>query len=164
MTKRFPHGGRHFQKIYGGFWRGFFEKSRFYQKKSLYLPTSKKYENICKKNLWKSSWVDFTVGKEVGFFLVIEINRPSKPTIDFLEMPTPMGESVCHLVRLDVKNSYIFLKKYFQAFFLKLYGTQVWEHMGLYTLMWHWPFLERDWLEAIQVRSYLTCAFLVSDF
>ena len=30
------------------------------------------------------------------------IHKPSKPTIDFLEMPTPMGESLCHLVRIDV--------------------------------------------------------------
>ena len=31
-------------------------------------------------------------------------HRPSKPTIYFLEMSTPMGESLCHLVRLDVKE------------------------------------------------------------
>ena len=30
--------------------------------------------------------------------------RALKPTVDFLEMPTPMGESLCHLMRLDVKN------------------------------------------------------------
>ena len=29
--------------------------------------------------------------------------RPSKPSIDFLEMPTPMEESLCLLMRLDVK-------------------------------------------------------------
>ena len=31
-------------------------------------------------------------------------HRPSKHTIDFLEMPTPMGESLCLLVRLGVKE------------------------------------------------------------
>ena len=31
-------------------------------------------------------------------------HRPLKLTINFLEMPTPMGESLCHLVRLDLEN------------------------------------------------------------
>ena len=35
-------------------------------------------------------------------------HRPSKATIDFMEMPTPMGESLCHLVRLDVKYEMAF--------------------------------------------------------
>ena len=31
-------------------------------------------------------------------------NRPSKPTTDVLEMPTPMGDFLCILLRLDVKH------------------------------------------------------------
>ena len=31
-------------------------------------------------------------------------HRPSKPTIYFLDMPTPMGDFLCLLLRLDVKR------------------------------------------------------------
>ena len=34
--------------------------------------------------------------------IIIKVHRPSKPTTDFLEMPIPMGESLCHLLRIDV--------------------------------------------------------------
>ena len=37
-------------------------------------------------------------------------------SIDFLEMPTPMGKSLCHLVRIDVKQEvgfkWVFYKWY----------------------------------------------------
>ena len=42
------------------------------------------------------------------------VHRPPKPTIDFLEMPTPMEESLWILVRLDVNHnlkSYIHMQR-----------------------------------------------------
>ena len=38
----------------------------------------------------------------------IWVHRPSKPNIDFLEMPTLMGESLCHMGRIDVKQNQVF--------------------------------------------------------
>ena len=32
------------------------------------------------------------------------IHRPLNTIIDFPEMPTPMGDSLCHLARIDVKH------------------------------------------------------------
>ena len=46
--------------------------------------------------------------KSMVVFEGLWVHRLSKPTINFLEMPTPMGESLCDLVRLDV-NSIIFI-------------------------------------------------------
>ena len=42
------------------------------------------------------------VGFEVISKIHIRFEKVSKLTIDFLEMSTPMGESLCHLARLDV--------------------------------------------------------------
>ena len=49
-------------------------------------------------------------------------HRPSKPTIDFLEMliGIPLGESLCHLVRFDVKlSSRILVFGYLDYFYSK---------------------------------------------
>ena len=47
----------------------------------------------------------FTSGPK-KFQKLLWVHRPSNPTIDFLEMPTSMGESLCNLVRLDVKYAH----------------------------------------------------------
>ena len=39
----------------------------------------------------------------VGFEGLWTHNNFSEPTIDFLEMPTTMGESLYHFMRLDVR-------------------------------------------------------------
>ena len=36
--------------------------------------------------------------------VLLWVYRSSKPNIDFLEIPTLMGESLCHLVRIDVNH------------------------------------------------------------
>ena len=88
VTKRFPHGVRHFQKIYSGFWK----------------IGSKNPNNLYHANWLKRilrSFSKFTSGLK-KFQKLLWVHRPSKPTTNFLEMPTPMRESLCHLVRIDV--------------------------------------------------------------
>ena len=50
------------------------------------------------------SSVTSSLGKS-RFQKLLWVHRLSKPTIDFLEMPSPMGESLCHLVIIDVKQA-----------------------------------------------------------
>ena len=67
----------------------------------------------------------FPGSKKFQKLLWVHINyRPSKPTINFLEMPIPMGESLCLLARLDVKFDSV-LTKYIY-YFMKCVCLYAW--------------------------------------
>ena len=66
------------------------------------------------KNKILKSFSKFTSGPK-KFQKLLWAHRPSKPTIDFLEMPTPMGESLCDLVRLDIKRPFV-VNCFFESF------------------------------------------------
>ena len=73
----------------------------------MYLPNTPLLSKLGKNELWNHFQNSLQVQK---IQKLLWVHKPSKPTIDFLEMPTPVGESLCHLVGLDVNLLSVFYK------------------------------------------------------